>query len=479
MVKSMKGLSQSTRGMLGLLLAFCFSFSGCALQAVVENAPTLDKQGRVSLYLQPLPQEMHSLTFIIEKIAVVAKDGTKTSLATSPIAIKGREFVGVQKLLTAKILDPGNYQGILILLSEATMTGEKGEMNLRVADQPLLVSQEFSILPNKDFALFLTLFPENLITDKVRFSPVFSLGVPRRQTSNFTGFVSQAATHTVAVFNKRTMEVFRLLSPGTTPQGMALDDYNGRLYVALAGDDAVAVIDVDTLEIVGRIKLFFGDRPMELALTGNGDTLIAANHGSRTISIIETSSLYEKQRVQLNSEPTWMVTSKTGRQVYILQAMDNSVAIIDLKSGGFLTSLALDESPEQGALSRDGNHLIVIGKRSNDLLVIDLQQLKVVDKIFIGSGAVAMTVDSRNNLGYIGKHSGEIVIVDVAAQMFLDSFTVSGDAEYLALDSEESTLFILSADHKLIHKVNRVSKQRIGSMETAGGGHTLVIMGER
>ena len=275
------------------------------------------------------------------------------------------------------------------------------------------------------------------------------------------------------------MEVFRLLSPGITPQGMALDDDNGRLYVALAGDDAIAVIDVDTLQIVGRIKLFFGDRPMELALTGNGDTLVAANRGSRTISIIETSFLYERRRVQLNSEPTWVVTGKTGRQVYILQAMDNSVAIIDLKSGGFLTSLALDESPEQGVLSRDGNHLVVIGQRSNDLLVIDLRQLKVVDKIFIGSGAVAIAVDSRSNLGYIGKHSGEVVIVDVAAQMFLDTFTVSGDVEYLALDGEESTLFILSADHELIHKVNRVSQQRMGIMETGERGHALVIMGER
>ena len=462
-----------------LLLSLFFSFSGCALQAVMEDTPTLGKQGRASLYLQPLPQEMDSLTFVLDSLAAVAKDGTKTALLSSPITIKGREFIGIQKLLTAGILDPGSYQGISILIAEATMTGEEGEMNLLVSDQPLLVSQEFSILPGKDFALFLSLFPENLVTDNFRFSPVFSLGMPRRQTSNFTGFVSLPANHTVAVFNKRTMEVFRLLSPGITPQGMALDDDNGRLYVALAGDDAIAVIDVDTLQIVGRIKLFFGDRPMELALTGNGDTLVAANRGSRTISIIETSSLYERRRVQLNSEPTWVVTGKTGRQVYILQAMDNSVAIIDLKSGGFLTSLALDESPEQGVLSRDGNHLVVIGQRSNDLLVIDLRQLKVVDKIFIGSGAVAIAVDSHSNLGYIGKHSGEVVIVDVAAQMFLDTFTVSGDVEYLALDGEESTLFILSADHELIHKVNRVSQQRMGIMETGERGHALVIMGER
>ena len=303
--------------------------------------------------------------------------------------------------------------------------------------------------------------------------------MPRRQTSNFTGFVSLPENHTVAVFNKRTMEVFRLLNPGITPQGMALDDNIGRLYVALSGDDAIAIIDVDTLQIVGRIKLFFGDRPVELALTGNGDTLVAANHGSRTISIIETSSLYERRRVQLNSEPTWVVAGKTDHQVYVLQAMDNSVAIIDLKSGGVLTSLALDESPEQGALSRDGNHLMVIGQRSNDLLLIDLQQLKIADKIFIGGGAIAITVDSRSNLGYIGKHSGEIVIVDATAQMFLDSFTVSGDAEYLALDGEESTLFILSAEHDLIHKVNRVSKQGMGIMDTAEGGHALVIMGAR
>ncbi len=475
----MRCLSQPAKRMLCLILPLFFSFGGCALQAVVEKAPTLGKQGRVSLYLQPLPQEMASLTFVLDQLAVVARDGTKTALLSSPITIKGHKFIGTQKLLTTGILTPGSYQGLSIEIAEATITTEEGEMNLLVPNQPRLLTQEFNLLPGRDFALFLSLFPENLVTDNFRFSPAFSLVMPRRQTSNFTGFVSLPANHTVAVFNKRTMQVFRLLSPGSTPQGMALDDENGRLYVALAGDDAVAVIDVDTLEVVGRIKLFFGDRPVELALTGNGDTLAVANHGSRTISIIETSSLYERRRVQLNSEATCLVAGKTGRQLYVLQAMDNSVAIINLKSGRLLSSLALDESPEQGALSRDGNHLIVVGQRSNDLLVIDLQQLKVVNKIFIGSGSATIVVDSRSNLAYIGKHSGEVVIVDAAAQMFLDSFTVSGDAEHLALDGEESTLFILSADHELIHKINRVSKQEIGIMDTAKGGHALVIMGKR
>ena len=118
----MRYLSQPAKGMLCLTIALFFSFGGCSLQTVIKDAPTLGKQGRASLYLQPLPQEMHSLTFVLDGLAVVAKDGTKTSLLSSPITIKGREFIGIQKFLTAGILTPGNYQGISILIAEASIT---------------------------------------------------------------------------------------------------------------------------------------------------------------------------------------------------------------------------------------------------------------------------------------------------------------------------------------------------------------------
>ncbi|MBN2332759.1 MAG: hypothetical protein JXO49_01480 [Deltaproteobacteria bacterium] len=462
-----------------LLILFLLFSVGCSLEAIVEDAPTLGTKGRVFVYLQPLPQESRSLTFVLEQLAAVSEDGSLKPLESSSLEIKGDAFSGRQKLLTAAILPSGSYQGLSLVIAAATISGEEGETNLLVPEQPLLISQKFHLLPGNDQALFLTLLPENLVAQGYRFSPSFSLGVPRRLTRNFTGFASQTATHTVTVFNKRTMEVFCLLSPGTTPRGMALDDRSGRLYVALAGDDAVAVIDVDTLEEVGRVGLFFGDRPVELALAVNGDTLVAANQGSRTLSIIDTASLYERHRVQLNSEPAWVVADRSGRQVYVLQAMDNSVAIIDLASGVQLTTIVLDEVPEHGALSRDGNQLYVVGRRSGDLLVVDLQQLAVVDKIFVGGGSSAITADSRTNLVYIGKQSGEVVLVDAAAQMVLDSCMVPGDVRHLAIDGEENSLFILSAGERLIHKVDLVGKQGLGRVETAEGGYSLVIMGAR
>ncbi len=462
------------------LLLLCLLFSGgCSLESIVEDAPTLGENGRVFVYLQPLPQETHLLTFVLEHLAAVDEDGSLKPVESSSLVIKGDDFIGRQKLLAVAVLPPGSYQGLSLMIASATISGEEGDMNLLVPDQPLLISQKFDLLPGKDQALFLTLLPENLVAHTYRFSPVFSLGAPRRQTRNFTGFASQVMTHTVTVFNKRTMQVFCLLSPGTTPRGMALDDRRGRLYVALAGDDAVAVIDVDTLKEEGRIKLFFGDRPVELALTDNGETLVAANRGSRTLSIIDTSSLYERHRVQLNSEPAWLVAGKSGRQVYVLQVMDNSVAVIDVGNGAQLTTIFLDETPEYGALSRDGNRLFVIGRRSGDLLAIDLQQLAVIDKIFVGGGAAAITVDSRSGLVYIGKQSGEVVLVDAAAHMVLDSFLMPSNVGRLAIDGEENSLFILSTDEHLIHKVDLVSKQDLGRVETAEGGYSLVIMGGR
>jgi YVTN family beta-propeller protein len=61
--------------------------------------------------------------------------------------------------------------------------------------------------------------------------------------------------------------------PGTSPSALALDETRGRLYVTRAGDNAVDVLDAETLTTLGSIPT--GWYPTALAL--DGDTLVVAD----------------------------------------------------------------------------------------------------------------------------------------------------------------------------------------------------------
>ncbi|HEY3358990.1 MAG TPA: bifunctional YncE family protein/alkaline phosphatase family protein [Polyangia bacterium] len=63
--------------------------------------------------------------------------------------------------------------------------------------------------------------------------------------------------------------------PGVSPTGLALDAAGGRLYVARAADNAIAVLDAATLAPLGAIPT--GWYPSAVALDAAGATLVATN----------------------------------------------------------------------------------------------------------------------------------------------------------------------------------------------------------
>lgn len=97
-------------------------------------------------------------------------------------------------------------------------------------------------------------------------------------------YVSNANNDTVQVFDQATLKSLDTipLSPlsgfprlrGVIPAGLVVDAERNRLYVCEAGLNALAVIDLDTLEVVGHIPT--GWFPVQAELSADGETLYVA-----------------------------------------------------------------------------------------------------------------------------------------------------------------------------------------------------------
>lgn len=454
--------------------------SGCAVsqEAIETVKPPLGDRGELYFYLQPLPQEVEPLSFTISQIDVVPENGEPVSLLDRQVTIRGKEFVGRQKRLAVKILPPGRYKRIDLTLDQATIATEEGDMGLLTPAEPIRLELDFSIYRNKALALFLALSPEYLVTDGFSFTPRFAVGKPYLPPKNYMGFISHSSENFLSVFNKRTMEIVNVVHTGTEPKGLALDQEQGIVYVADSGDDTIEVVSLTTMDTIGIIKLRFGDQPTELALTPDGTTLIATNAGSATVSLVDTNSMSERERLRLDPEPEWVQIDEAGEIAYVLHPMTNAVSVIDIPRGRLFNSLSIDEAPERSALSRNGDSLYVISKYTSEISVVDTRSLAVIKRIFVGGGSSSVLVDTKNNLIYVGKYSGEIVVVDPTAGMFLDSFAAERGVQYLAIDGEENVLLVLSDGRNSLQAFNLISKRKQAEIEIEEGAYALVVMGE-
>lgn len=464
-----------------LLFWLCLLLSTSACTVVVQPAATpVAASGDFTLFLQPLPQEAHRLIFSVAELVALRVDGSEVPLPLQTKRFTADGLIGVQKRLTNVTLPPGRYQGIALRIIAADIQGEDGRVDLLPPKDRLVLEYPFTIIDKRAETLFLTLSADRLVTDGVFFTPNFSLWKPERLLSNLKGFVSNGRSQTLTVFNKRTAQVTDLIQIGKRPQGMVLDQQRGWLYVALAGEESITVVEVNNGEILGRVRLRFGDKPTELALTSSGKTLLSLNQESDSISIIDTMSLFERGRIRLLAKPSGIFLGGDETRAYVTHAAANALSVIDLPAQTVRSTVTLDDSPLDGVLSNDGRSIYLINDFSAELSVLDAASLVTENKVFIGRGATSVKADNSSGLLYIGKNNGEIAVVDSRALIAIDRYSLASESvQCLTIDNEENALFVVLPQTGNLLKIDLVSKKELGRLELGTGSHTVVVMGER
>lgn len=435
--------------------------------------------GEIYLYLQPFPTEARRLSLRVAAISAIRSDGSLEPLLESPAELRGAELVSAQQRLASAIVAPGQYGGLSIQIASATLSGEPGPIDLLVPSEPVFLEHGFSVARGRASVLFLSLGAETMQDLTSHLAPVLLLAEPSRPLISDLGFATAPHRNLVTVFNKHTMRVVDAIATRRGPKGIALDQRAGSVFVAASGDDVIEILDARTKQIVGQIRLTAGDEPEEIVLSPDGRTLVSANYGSSTASVIDTSSRREIVRLNLPSRPTELVADSSRPRIYALLPQLNAVSEIDLERRWLVRTEILEESPIQGDLSEDGDTLYLITGNSPNLLVVDTESLALTARIYVGRGAASIRVDARSGLIYVGRESGDIVVVDPRALMFIDEFKLTGTASFLTVDHEQSSLLVVLPDQGLIRKLDLVSYKELGTLEVERGSYATAIMGER
>ncbi len=474
-------MNGSTLDMIRKLLPGLFLLLTCACSVAVRPVDVpVAAGGSFSLFLQPLPQEGHRLTFTIGEMTALQVDGGEVPLPLRQKRIQADELVGVQKELVNLNLPPGRYLGIALRILSAELLGEVGQIDLLPPDDRLVLEHAFTIRDKQVETLFLSLSADRIITDGAFFTPSFSLWKPQRTLVNLKGFVSNSGTQELTVFNKRAAQVLDSLRVGTSPGGLVLDQQRGWLYVALTGENAIAVIEVNSGAILGQVPLRFGDRPTELALSESGSLLVALNQGSSSVSIIDARALFEAGRVRLDAEANDVFLGPGENRAYVTHTNASLLSVIDLGSRSLRRTLTLEEAPLDGVAGADGQSLYLINDFSAELSVLDAAALTPRNNIFVGNGAVSIKADNAGGLLYVGMEDGRIAVVDPRSMMAIDSFTLPAEPiRAMTIDNEENALFAVLPQSGRLLKLDLISKKVLGQLELGAGGHAVVVMGER
>lgn len=461
-----------------LFIAIAIFLCGCTAPLVATKQRIPDG-GALYLYLEPLPQDADRLSFTMTGISAVRRDGTET-----PLSLRITEFtsgsVRRQRLVAVGELPAGEYAGLSFQVARASLAGEEGNSALLVPEKPVSNDVPFAVGKERATVLSLTLRFRESMQGGFRFQPVFSTEIPANPLPALTGYVVNERSDTVTVFDKRSARVARVISTGRNPAGIVLDEEQRKAYVAISGDDAVEVIDVNRNEIVSRIHLNPGDAPRDLAITPDGRTIVVLNTGSDTVSFVDPGSVAELSRVSVGNRPAALVMDRDGRRIYVLNSLSNTISVINVPTRTVSATIATDAGPFRGELNRKGDRLIVSHSTSPYLTMLDTATFAAGKKVYAGIGASALKVNQTTDLLYVGyRTGGRIDIFDPFTHIPSDFVTATEGIADMAIDGDENTLVLVRPRTGTVQVINLVSKKEAALIDVGEGPCAVALFGER
>jgi YVTN family beta-propeller protein len=460
-------------------LAITLLLSGCLLAKPPVSGPALDEEGSLLVYLLPLPADALRLSFRVQEMTALREDGTSVPVSLLVTDLSG-ESRGRERRLARADLPPGRYTGLSLQVGAGSLRGEEGNVPLLPPAKASTIPISFEIEKRRAVVVSLGLDYRNSIESSFRFTPAFSAEIPVRPAPGLIAMASSGGPDSVTLFDKVSGRVVGAVRTARRPSGVTLDPERKRAYVAATGDDTVESIGLLEEAVLAQLRLHGGDNPLELALTPDGTTLLCANSGSSTVSVIDALPLIETARIPVGNNPSSVVADRSGRRAYVFNTGSSTITVLDVAARSVAATIPTDAGPFRGQFNRVGDRLYVIHRSSPYLSVIDPLSLAVTARIYVGMGATALKVDPQTDRIYLARrNAGSVEVFDPLSSLPTDAIPMEGDVSFLAIDGEGDNLYALLGVRHEVQVVRIVGKQTIARAEVGENPYGLALAGER
>jgi YVTN family beta-propeller protein len=163
-----------------------------------------------------------------------------------------------------------------------------------------------------------------------------------------------------------------------SPTGLALDDTKGILYVVTKQDNSLYLVDLNTKTIQRKIEL--GTEAYTCLLSPDKSKLYISLWGRDKVAMYDTKKNALADSIAVGDNPNDLCISHNGRYLYVSNANDNTVSVIDLLKSKVLETLNTAVYPTQlsgttsnsVALTNNDKTLYIANADNNCLAVFDV-----------------------------------------------------------------------------------------------------------
>ena len=217
----------------------------------------------------------------------------------------------------------------------------------------------------------------------------------------------------------------------------------GLLYVADSATGSVLTVDRSSEEVVGSFKA--GSMPRALALSRDRRRLYVANAGDGSLSVIDVHQGRLESSVGIGlTARSWDAVLADGQDLVAVSNRDlDRLALIDGRLGTRLAEVSLGRAPTRLAAAPSLRRVYVLESASEAVDVVDSEARAVVGRIACEANPVDLALDrTEAELAIVHATSPNLLVADARSLSVLATIFVGPGASSVLWDRKRDRIYV-------------------------------------
>jgi YVTN family beta-propeller protein len=196
------------------------------------------------------------------------------------------------------------------------------------------------------------------------------------------------STQTIQLINAQTDEVLDETEIDRSWNGLVFSDDEKYLYASGGNDNLIVQYEIhkNKLKVADKFKL--GDpypkaaiSPAGIALDDKKQLLYVVTKEDNSLYVVDLASHKVSQQLPLGTEGYTCLLSPDKNELYITLWGGDMVAIFDTQKNMFTDTIRVGDNPNEVCLSKNGQYLYVANANDNNVSVINVRARKVIETL--------------------------------------------------------------------------------------------------
>jgi len=226
---------------------------------------------------------------------------------------------------------------------------------------------------------------------------------------------SEGDSGSVSVLDAHSGAVLRTVLVGTFPGTGIIDAVRGRVYIS--STTQVSVLDARSGAILQTLPNFgfvaVAEQAGHVFFCSTGST-----HSPSIVRMLDARTNKVVRTVRVGVGANQMIVAERTRQVFVVNATDNSVSVLDAQSGIVMRTVRVGEAPNAIAVDEQTERIFVVNYRGSTVSMIDARSGRLVHTTTINLNPITLGVDEQTghvfvptqySIDVLDAHSGNLV----------------------------------------------------------------------